>query len=281
MKPLTSIIIVFALACISASALTLEKEVPESDKASQQNGVGTPDTSSGPANEQSSGSTLTLSGQAEHSITLPPIPATLQPGQTFNLSVAEQGFATNHDWRQIPPWLAGTWHTDVEYALQNSRPVGYVTRSTRTFGSLADRFGNVWQYKKVPWSETVDDGNTLDSKLVIFEKRLGHDPNSYVDKAITVDVIYDRNSGRILNTYQQEELQWTYPQPDHTLRVDESIKRYDAMGQPGPTRQGYFIRQPVGPFTMRWDLLDSFKDYLAGHGMEGAIPQAPAASAVP
>lgn len=199
-----------------------------------------------------------LTGRVSHSETLPPLPATLRPGQLFGTGAIPQRFAGQTRQFLIPDWLAGTWQRDSAQETsrielpsgRKQKPGGHLTaRVTDKFGTYADSQGLIWQvFDPARSLGNVDHGTTVDYHQV-SDYDLSIEPDDTVLVRVrAVHTVVSKPTRRIVTTYQDEELNLYSRLADGQLKTDSSVKVFDLKGKPFLLTRAVSNERRVKPF---------------------------------
>lgn len=183
-----------------------------------------------------------LSGRITHSEVLPPLPEALKPGQIYSPGPITQRFSGQRRRFLIPDWLAGLWQrqsgTEVSRAeLPGGRvltPGGHlISRVRDKFGTFSDHQGRIWQVFSPEKSlGSVDHGLTVDYHQVTDYDLVIAGEKSVVVKVRAVHTVVNKATGRVVTSYQDEELNTYRSIGDGQLDTDSSVKVFDLNGKP-------------------------------------------------
>lgn len=249
-------------------------------------------TSGSTTSEQNAGNQgalkpTTLQGGVAHAETLPGLSAGLKVGRVYSDDLFDlESSPSNNDWFYVPKWYAGVRHS--EYALIISR-YDYDTEETTSpmlkqlnrqdarAGYQVDANGGIWDYKKVPMIQHVE-ADTCDAVLYLRALTpISGSDDRLVIKYNEISVSIDKRTKKILQIVQQEQINTVTSPTPGTLRVDISVKSFDADGQPQRQEQSVMITKIVKPFEKidqlnGQDLRPLFRDYLISHHLEKLVP---------
>jgi hypothetical protein len=183
-----------------------------------------------------------LTARVTHSEVLPPLPGWLRPGQTYTPGSLPSRFALQTRQFFIPDWLAGTWLRESAREVSRQQlpggaklaPAGQVTaRVQDKFGTYADAQGLVWQtFNPARSLGSVDHGNNVDYHQVTAYDLSVEPDDSVIVRVLAVHTVVSKSTGKIVTTYQDEEIN-TYRQvADGKLETDSSVKVFDLKGRP-------------------------------------------------
>ncbi len=191
--------------------------------AQAQTEAGIMDTS-GQANQASqtaaAGAPVFLKGGAIiHAEALAPVAPQLQAGAVFTAQSIPK-LQPNNDWYWIPAWFAGQKHLDSETILQDYNfRTGQTINPNRTImnrqdlsiGFQQDRNGQIWEFKRAPYTTTIEGAKSSTTMVVRNRDPLKVDQNTVVLRLVETSVVVDKRSRRILKTMQEEQINTYVP----------------------------------------------------------------------
>ena len=214
-----------------------------------------------------------------------PVDPQLQAGSVFNQQAIQQP-QPNNEWYWIPSWYAGTKRVDSERILQDynfrtgqmSQPNRVVTnRQQLSIGFQADKNGQVWEFKRAPYTTTVEGDGFFTTLMVKNRDPLKVTQDVVVLRLVQTSINVDQRSQRILKTMQEEQINTYTPGPNGVMNMQTSIKTFDSNGNPElqetSVRTVYTTApfQPVDTYQGR-DMKMLFKSFLLTHGLSGYMP---------
>ncbi len=142
---------------------------------------------------------------------------------------------------KVPHWLAGTWerretNETSRFDLINKKPLKAVGRQAArvvdVFGTTKDKSGQI--FMNVPLSATgsVDRGGFIDYHRVLAYQLIETGKNSCLVKVQARHSVVDKASRRVVQSYQDEELNSYKLVAPGLLRTDSSVKVFDEKGSP-------------------------------------------------
>lgn len=142
---------------------------------------------------------------------------------------------------KVPFWLAGTWerretNETSRFDLINKKPLKAVGRQVArvvdVFGTTKDKSGQI--FMNVPLSATgsVDRGGFIDYHRVLAYQLIETGKNSCLVKVQARHSVVDKASRRVVQSYQDEELNSYKLVAPGLLRTDSSVKVFDEKGSP-------------------------------------------------
>jgi len=191
---LLAIAIICCFCCFSLVSVALAQVDPSQSGAA-------------PAPGSQGAAPLVLHGSLEHSERLAPVEPQLQAGVVFTAQSIPQ-LQANNDWYWIPSWYAGQKHVDSEtilrdYSFKTGRTITpnrtVVNRQDLAIGFQPDRNGQVWEFKRAPYTTTVEAGNFFTTMLV-----RSRDPVSVTQNMVVIKMVQtanSENSARRTNQY--------------------------------------------------------------------------------
>lgn len=204
---------------------------------------------------------IRLTARVTHSEVLPPLPQRLRPGQTYAPGSLPSRFAAQTRQFPVPDWLAGTWlresATEVSRkqlpGLKQLAPAGPVTaRVQDKFGTYADAKGHIWQtFNPARSLGSVDHGSYVDYHQVTAYDLSIEPDDSVIVRVQAVHTVVSKSTGKIVTTYQDEEIN-TYKQvADGKLETDSSVKVFDLKGEPFLLTHSISSERRIRPFQGR------------------------------
>lgn len=142
---------------------------------------------------------------------------------------------------KVPFWLAGQWQrTETNELSRKELPSGkalkavgkQVARVTDVFGTYKDRRGNVFMIVPLGASGAVDRGFAVDYHRVKKYEMILDGNNSAVIKVQASHQVVSKKDKRVVEAYQDEELNRYTLINDGLVKNDSSVKVFDQLGQP-------------------------------------------------
>lgn len=230
---------------------------------------------------------LLLTGGVEHSERLEPVAQALLPGSVFsNQSIPRVD--PNNDWYWIPGWYAGQKHSDYERILQDVdfrsgqqiTPNNLVTNRQDLFiGFQPDKNGQIWEYKRAPYTATVEADTNFQTMFVRVRDPVQVTADRVVIRLVQTSVVVDKSTRRILRTEQQEQFNTYVPVEQGVVNVRTSIKSFGADGAPLVQEESAKVVVDRGPFTpvdtyQGRDMRVLFRDFMLSRGYGSLLPPA-------
>lgn len=237
---------------------------------------------------------LLLTGGIEHSERLQPVAQQLLPGSVFTNQSIPQIDPTN-DWYWIPPWYAGQKHSDYERVLQDVdfrsgqeiEPNSLVTNRQDLFiGFQADKNGQIWEYKRAPYTATVEADGYFQTMYVQVRDPILVNQDKVVIRLVQTSIMVDKATRRIIKTEQQEQFNTYVPVSQGVVNVRTSIKSFGADGAPLVQEESAKVvidKAPFQPvdFYQGKDMRALFRDFMLARGYGSLLPQALLPPALP
>ncbi len=141
---------------------------------------------------------------------------------------------------KVPFWLAGQWQRTESNELSRKelpsgkelKPIGkQAARVTDYFGSYKDRRGNVFMIVPLGAAGAVDRGFAVDYHRVKKYEMILDGKNSAVIKVQAVHKVVSKKEKRVVEAYQDEELNRYTLIRDGLVKNDSSVKVFDQLGQ--------------------------------------------------
>ncbi len=141
---------------------------------------------------------------------------------------------------KVPFWLAGQWQRTESNELSRKelpsgkelKPIGkQAARVTDYFGTYKDRRGNVFMIVPLGAAGAVDRGFAVDYHRVKKYEMILDGKNSAVIKVQAVHKVVSKKDKRVVEAYQDEELNRYTLIRDGLVKNDSSVKVFDQLGQ--------------------------------------------------
>jgi hypothetical protein len=170
-----------------------------------------------------------LQATVEFSRDLPPLGDEYQEGAQFKIDATKTDSKVQK-WRRVPKWLAGVWHTERTIRKVMGVPVSYQTRSNFISGYQADAKGHIWHpiNSKVT---RVDGSGYYEYQIPQGEQIFNVQKLSSTRFTRSTRVRVDKDSGRILLSFQQEDIAVTEPVEDGSCEVKARCCVFDKKGK--------------------------------------------------
>ncbi|MCA0316324.1 MAG: hypothetical protein LCH63_21065 [Candidatus Melainabacteria bacterium] len=142
---------------------------------------------------------------------------------------------------KVPHWLAGTWerretNETSRFDLVNKKALKAVGRQAArvvdVFGTTKDKNGQVYMSIPLNAAGSVDRGGFIDYHRVLSYQLVETGKNSCLVKVQARHSVVDKSSRRVVQSYQDEELNSYKLLAAGLLRTDSSVKVFDEKGSP-------------------------------------------------
>ena len=230
---------------------------------------------------------LVLQGSAEiHADALPPVDSRLQTGAIFDEQSLPK-LQLNNDWYWIPSWYAGEKHLETQTIMEDyDFRTGETVNASRTIlnrqdlaiGFQMDNEGNIWEYRRAPYTATTDGGGNFTKTFVRIRDPIEVNQNRVVVRLVETSVLVDKQTNRIKRSLQEEQLNTYTPAGQGAMYMQTSIKGFGEDGRPQMQQKSVRNATQVAPFRpintyngmdMRW----MFRDFMLAHGNAHLLPR--------
>lgn len=240
-----------------------------------------------PVSSQTAKAPVLLTGGVEHSERLEPVAPQLLPGSVFTNQTLPP-VDPNNEWYWIPGWYAGQKHSDYERILQDVdfrsgqqiTPNSLVTNRQDLFiGFQPDKNGQIWEYKRAPYTATVEADSSFQTMFVRVRDPIQVTADRVVIRLVQTSVVVDKSTHRILRTEQQEQFNTYVPVEQGVVNVRTSIKSFGADGSPLVQEESAKVVVDRGPFRpvdtyQGRDMRILFRDFMLARGYGSLLPPA-------
>lgn len=185
-----------------------------------------------------------LKATIQHSDSLPPLPAKYQTGAFLGayglppLTGRPEPKTTVQF--KVPDWLAGRWQRSASNETKRTelpsgkalKPAGITQAVTSDiFGSYRDNEGQIWQvFSSQHATGEVDRGDLIDHHTVTKYNLEVVGAKSAVVEVRAYHLVVSKKQHRIVQSYQDEELNTYTLVADGKVRTDSSVKVFDGAG---------------------------------------------------
>lgn len=219
-----------------------------------------------------------LQGTVEFSRDLPPLGDEYREGQKFRIE-ASRSVGKVLRWRRVPDWLAGIWHTERSVRKVMGIPVSYQTRTNFISGYQADAKGQIWHpiNSKVT---RVDASSHYEYQIPQGDEVFTVDESSSRRFTRTTRVRVEKESGLILDSFQQEDISVTQPLEDGKCVAKARCRVFNMKGKKIAEQDIVVYHQrieefkPIDEFAGD-DYAKGLANYLIAEGKPELVPQAP------
>lgn len=213
----------------------------------------------------------------EFSRSLPSLGDEYKDGEEFHLQ-AGKAVAQTLKWRRVPRWLAGQWRMESTTRLIMGVPVKYPTKGEFISGYQADSKGHIW-HPITDRVSRVDGGGYYEYQIPQGEQVFVVDRESSTRFTRSTRVRVNKNSGRIMGSFQQEEKAVSRPLEDGMVQVTAECKTFDKTGRPLVDQTIYVVQERVEPFHTidaygGVDYCASLNDFLKAEGKPELVASA-------
>ena len=228
-----------------------------------------------------------LKGGLAHAEELPGLDQNLQIGKVYSDDLLlKPGEKTSREWFLIPSWYAGVRHSEnamifsrYDYASgETTRPMlNQLNRQNSTSGFQKDKDGGIWDFKHVPQIQHIESDITNGVLFVKGITPLSGNAERLMVKYNEISISLSKRTNKIVQIVQQEQINTiTSPSPN-TLRIDVSVRSFDADGKPQRQEESVIMAEMIKPYEQTdtfngEDLRPSFRDYLVAHHLENLVP---------
>lgn len=279
---------VFAADVPSVASLAVPSDAASAppDAAAVPSGAAAVPPDAAASTQSNSGSTATLQGGVEHSVTVAPVPLALMQGAKFDENALPK-LTPGNVWYQIPTWLAGTWQFKTEtvtdmYVYDQTKypptPFTLQNEFQRTIGYQKDKKGQIWDYIKAPFSYTAKVGRGLvsyinESSILVIRSNDGE----VVRRLTGQDAVVDPDTQEILLSNQKECFIRYTPAGDDGVRVDGSTKIFDMNGKAKVLKLSNLMAVKLKDFQSvdekdGQNLKEMFAQFLKSQGKADLVP---------
>jgi len=160
---------------------------------------------------------------------------------------------------KIPAWMAGVWQRSDSNELsrvslpsgKHLKPAGHNVASVRdTFGTYRDESGQIWQvFDPRKATGSIDRGADIDYHTVTAYDIIINGSDAPIVSVRATHVTVSKHTHRVVESYQDEELNTYSKTADGRLRTDSSVKVFDAQGKPQLLTTALSMEAPVAPFS--------------------------------
>ncbi len=140
---------------------------------------------------------------------------------------------------EVPFWLAGVWsRSETSESSRVELPSGKALEAvgkqkaavTDTFGTVKDKNGKVWMVVPLHNRGAIDRGFAIDRHQVNKYELILTGKTSALVKVEAWHSVIDKRTNRVIQAYQDEELNEYSLVKDGLVKTDSSVKVFDQMG---------------------------------------------------
>ncbi|MDR3612077.1 MAG: hypothetical protein P4L53_00830 [Candidatus Obscuribacterales bacterium] len=188
-------------------------------------------------------------------------------------------------WFPIPSWLAGKWHsenmtvTNVTNCLTGQSAKVHLERkevADVVHGFQKDKSGQVWEFLQIPRVQKVSVDNGQCYLTCSREDVLRTDSTAVLLKILNNQITVDKKN-KVLATEQVQQISNYLPLEDGIVRMEASLKNFDADGDPQQVQKAEKVIQRIAPYEAidskdGLDLKQLFVEFLKKNGKEDLVP---------
>ena len=201
---------------------------------------------------------ITLTGGADHSEFLPPVPDELKAGAVMRQdTVAPKAKTGGAEWYRIPKWLAGSWpresvttdyDVDFKTGESHTKPVTETDITVSDYGYLPDSVGDIWDTAQRFSEVRSDYGKTTGISRITSNRVLSSRENQITMESEGTLTTVDKKKNVIVSTHQCEAIRTITLIGNGTISVETSQKDFDENGQPLSLKRSKFTSQRSAAF---------------------------------
>ncbi|MBX9719930.1 MAG: hypothetical protein K2X81_00920, partial [Candidatus Obscuribacterales bacterium] len=152
-----------------------------------------------------------------------------------------------------------------------------LNRQNSTGGYQRDRNGGIWDYKHLPLIQHVESDLVNAVLLVKNIVPMKETDEQFAIKYEEISISFDKQTNKIVQVVQQEQINTVTCPEAGLLRVDSSAKSFGWDGQPLRKEQSIIFSNIIKPFEQvdklgDVDLKASFRDFLIANHKEALLP---------
>jgi hypothetical protein len=216
---------------------------------------------------------LVLKAEVSLSESLPQVPPAAMPGQQYSASAVKDSFTSVDDWRRVPSWKAGYFHSEMEVQQTATGTTELVTRSDAHYGDMRDAHGHYWELIVVPRSGLeVDEAGVFQHNWVISDESVEIGPTISSAKCRYISILVDKPTGKIIRTAQQEDFNTTVPNDATSFKVLSKRRVFAPDGKFIMDVTSTRLCYRTGEFRPNMQLADSFRNFLLAQGRSDLVP---------
>jgi hypothetical protein len=225
-----------------------------------------------------------LDGQIEHDEKVPGLAAEYQVGNRIDPTQLT-ALTPDNLWFPIPSWLAGKWHsenmtvTNVTNCLTGQSVKVHLERkevADVVHGFQKDKSGQVWEFLQIPRVQKVSVDNGQCYLTCSREDVLRTDSTAVLLKILNSQITVDKKN-KVLATEQVQQISNYLPLENGIVRMEASLKNFDADGDPQQIQKAEKVIQRISPYEAidskdGLDLKQLFVEFLKKNGKEDLVP---------
>lgn len=223
----------------------------------------------------------TLEARVEHTDKLPTVAPDLMEGHIFDES-ALPARPAHYEWHRVPKWMAGSWAREMQtnYRADGSISSTFACRSRDRCGYQMDAKGRIWEPAIVPFRSKIETSDCYE--YAIMQRAdpvlIARDACVFMSRSTRVRV--DKRTGKIIKTFQQEDLGTYAPLPNGGIEITGDMQAFDQEGRPlrGLRQRCRVVPRFLGPyqqidFANGFDFKSDFISFLRRTNQTDLIPQ--------
>lgn len=225
-----------------------------------------------------------LDGQIQHDEKLPSLPSDYRVGNKIDPTQLT-GQTPDNEWFPIPSWLAGKWHSDsmtitnVTNCRTGKTAKVHLERkevADVVHGFQKDKSGQIWEFLQIPRVQKVLVDNGSCYLTCSREDVLRSDNTAVLLKILNSQITVDKDH-KVVATNQVQQISNFLPLEDGIVRMEASLKNFDADGEPEQVQKAEKIVQRLSTYEPLdtkdgLDLKKLFVEFLKKSGKEDLIP---------
>jgi hypothetical protein len=214
-----------------------------------------------------------LKAEVSLSESVPQVPPAAMPGQQYSASAVKDSFRYVDNWRRVPSWKAGYFHSEMEVQQTTSGTTELVTRSDSHHGDMRDAHGDYWELIAIPRSGLeVDEGPYLQHNLVISDESVENGPSISSAKCRYMSIVVNKSTGTIVRTVQQEDFNTAIPNDENSYKLLSKRRVFTPDGKFVEDITSTRLCYRTGEFLPNMQLANSFVNYLLAQGRSDLVP---------
>jgi hypothetical protein len=227
---------------------------------------------------------IPLNGGVEHDEKLPGLSADMQVGHHIDPTQLSAPTPDNN-WFPIPSWLGGKWHSEnmtvtnvTDCSTGNSQKVHIERKEVAdvVHGFQKDKSGQLWEFLQIPRVQkvAVDGGECY--LTCSREDVLRDDNTALLLKILNSQITVDKKN-KVKASEQVQQISNYLPLEDGKIRMEASLKNFNADGDPQQVQKAEKVLQRIAPYESvdskdGLNLKQLFVEYLKKTGKEDLVP---------
>ncbi|HIA53636.1 MAG TPA: hypothetical protein EYN91_16340 [Candidatus Melainabacteria bacterium] len=182
----------------------------------------------------------------EFSRSLPALGDEYADGAQFKIQSAKVAQQTLK-WRRVPKWLAGVWHTEFTSVNVLGIPIRYPTKSDFISGYQQDAKGHIW-HPIINRVSRVDGETYYEYQIPQGDQLFEVDKETSTRYTRSTRVRVNKASGRIITSFQQEDIAVTRPVQEGVVEVNANCCVFNKAGQKVKEQNISVVEERIAPF---------------------------------